>query len=42
MCNTMPLKVKMRCDIEFYKTYYYDGKSSEQILEGDLPKKLEV
>lgn len=42
MCNTMPLHVKMRCDIEFYKTYYYDGKSAEQILSGDLPKKLEV
>lgn len=42
MCNTMPLKVKMKCDIEFYKTYYYDGKSVEQVLAGDLPKKLEV
>lgn len=37
MCNTMPLHVKMRTDIEFYKRYYYDGKSTEQVLNGDLP-----
>lgn len=39
MCNTMPLKVKMRTDIEFYKRYYHDGKSAEQVLNGDLPQK---
>lgn len=37
MCNTMPLHVKMRTDIEFYKRYYHDGKSTEQVLNGDLP-----
>lgn len=37
MCNTMPLHVKMRTDIEFYSRYYHDGKSTEQILTGDLP-----
>lgn len=42
MCNTMPLNVTMRTDIEFYKTYYHDGKSVEQVLAGDLPKKLTV
>ena len=38
MCNTMPLNVTMRTDIEFYKRYYHDGKSVEQVLNGDLPK----
>lgn len=42
MCNTMPLHVTMRTDTEFYKTYYYDGKSTEQVVSGDIPKKLEV
>lgn len=37
MCNTMPLHVTMRTDIEFYSRYYHDGKSTEQILNGDLP-----
>lgn len=38
MCNTMPLKVHMKTDIEFYKRYYHDGKSIAQVLAGDLPK----
>ena len=42
MCHTMPLHVTMRTDTEFYKTYYYDGKSTEQVVSGDIPKKLEV
>lgn len=37
MCHTMPLNVTMRTDIEFYKRYYHDGKSTEQVLNGDLP-----
>ena len=37
MCHTMPLHVTMRTDIEFYKRYYHDGKSSAQVLAGDLP-----
>ena len=37
MCNTMPLHVTMRTDTEFYRRYYYDGKSTEQIVSGDLP-----
>ena len=41
MCHTMPLNVHMKCDIEFYKTYYHDGKSTEQILKGDLPEQIE-
>lgn len=39
MCNTMPLHVTMRTDIEFYKRYYHDGKSAEQVLNGDLPSR---
>lgn len=39
MCHTMPLNVTMRTDIEFYKRYYYDGKSIEQVLNGDLPSR---
>lgn len=39
MCHTMPLNVIMRTDIEFYKRYYYDGKSIEQVLNGDLPSR---
>lgn len=39
MCNTMPLNVTMKTDIEFYKRYYHDGKSAQQILAGDLPKR---
>ena len=42
MCHTIPLHVTMRTDTEFYKTYYYDGKSTEQVVSGDIPKKLEV
>ena len=42
MCNTMPLHVTMRTDIEFYSRYYHDGKSTEQILAGDLPSKLDI
>ena len=38
MCHTMPLNVTMRTDNEFYKRYYHDGKSSEQIISGDLPQ----
>ena len=38
MCHTMPLNVTMRTDNEFYKRYYHDGKSSEQITSGDLPQ----
>ena len=26
-------------DIEFYSRYYYDGKSTEQVLAGDLPSR---
>ena len=37
MCHTMPLNVTMRTDIEFYSRYYHDGKSTEQVLAGDLP-----
>ena len=36
--HTMPLNVTMRTDNEFYKRYYHDGKSSEQIISGDLPQ----
>ena len=39
MCHTMPLNVTMRTDIEFYSRYYHDGKSTEQILAGDLPSR---
>ena len=39
MCHTMPLNVTMRTDIEFYKRYYHDGKSAEQVLNGDLPSR---
>ena len=39
MCNTMKLNVTMRTDIEFYKRYYHDGKSVEQVINGDLPQK---
>ena len=39
MCHTMPLNVTMRTDIEFYKRYYHDGKSAEQVLAGDLPSR---
>lgn len=39
MCHTMSLNVTMRTDIEFYKRYYYDGKSIEQVLNGDLPSR---
>ena len=39
MCNTMELNVTMRTDIEFYKRYYHDGKSVEQVINGDLPQK---
>ena len=39
MCHTMPLNVTMRTDIEFYKRYYHDGKSAEQVLVGDLPSR---
>lgn len=38
MCHTMPLNVTMRTDIEFYKRYYADGKSIEQVVKGDLPQ----
>ena len=38
MCHTIPLHVTMRTDNEFYKRYYHDGKSSEQIISGDLPQ----
>ena len=38
MCHIMPLNVTMRTDNEFYKRYYHDGKSSEQIISGDLPQ----
>lgn len=38
MCHTMPLNVTMRTDIEFYSRYYHDGKSTEQVLAGDLPQ----
>lgn len=38
MCNTMKLNVKMRTDIEFYKRYYHDGKSSAEVLAGVLPQ----
>ena len=38
MCHTMPLNVTMRTDIEFYSRYYHDGKSTEQVLSGDLPQ----
>ena len=39
MCHTMPLNVTMRTDIEFYSRYYHDGKSTEQVLAGDLPSR---
>ena len=39
MCHTMPLNVTMRTDIEFYSRYYHDGKSTEQVLVGDLPSR---
>lgn len=38
MCHTMPLHVTMRTDIEFYKRYYHDGKSIEQVVKGNIPK----
>ena len=39
MCHTMPLHVTMRTDTEFYSRYYHDGKSTEQVLAGDLPSR---